>query len=99
MRGSADDAEQTPDFCVSDNCCRAVSPEGDATDFGCSIAPNLLRNYNFLRSIFGSLAAAGIGITILCHLSVRGHQSEIVFGVLVVVLRRNEIPRPGFLLG
>ena len=31
--------------------------------------------------------------------SIRRHQPEIVFGVLVVVLRRNDVPRPGFFLG
>jgi hypothetical protein len=35
----------------------------------------------------------------LCRLSVRRHQSEVVLGVLVVVLRADDIPRPGFLLG
>jgi hypothetical protein len=34
-----------------------------------------------------------------CPFSVPGHQSEIVLGVLVVVLRADVIPRPGFLLG
>jgi hypothetical protein len=31
--------------------------------------------------------------------TVRGHHSEIVFSVLVVVLCADDIPRPGFLLG
>ena len=34
----------------------------------------------------------------LGRLSVRRQQSEIVLGVLVVVLRRNDVPRPGFFL-
>jgi hypothetical protein len=42
--------------------------------------------------------AAGAGLA-LRRFFIRGHQSEIVFGVLVVVLRPDNIPRPGFLLG
>jgi S1-C subfamily serine protease len=34
----------------------------------------------------------------LRRFSVRGHQSEIVFGMLVVVFRADDIPRPGSLL-
>jgi hypothetical protein len=37
--------------------------------------------------------------SVLCRLSVRRHHSEIVLGVLVVVLRPDDISRPGFLLG
>jgi hypothetical protein len=39
------------------------------------------------------------GEVVLRRFSVRRHQPEIVFGVLVVVFRRNDVPRPGFFLG
>ena len=41
----------------------------------------------------------GLSETLLRHFSIRRHQSEVVLGVLVVVLRADDIPRPGFLLG
>jgi hypothetical protein len=37
--------------------------------------------------------------SLLRRFPVRRHQSEVVFGVLVVVLRRNDVPRPRFFLG
>jgi hypothetical protein len=40
-----------------------------------------------------------IGAKSLLRLSVRGHRSEIVFGVLVVVLRPNPIARLGLSTG
>ena len=39
------------------------------------------------------------GEVVLRRFSVRRHQPEIVFGVLVVILRRHGVPRPGLFLG
>jgi hypothetical protein len=54
---------------------------------------------NGVPETIGRLQRRGSRQRFLRRSSVQGQQSEIVFGVLVVVLRRNDIPRPGFLLG
>jgi hypothetical protein len=82
------------------NRCRCILIVFLRSDFVCSICTELVKRAEFLnKSLWAGCSGPAAGQSGLCHLSVRGHQSEIVLGVLVVVLRADDIPRPGFLLG